>query len=225
MREIEGFILAGGASSRMGRDKSQLRLGGKTFVKRAAVVILAIALKSITLVVEPNRQALEIKLPNDVAIQLRVIRDVPVEKQNSDAKDRPRVAIIGLYTALARAETEWLAVLACDLPIVTGELFERLVFLLENDKTKSKNFDAVVPIQPGGRMQPLCTLYRPAACLSVVREMLAGDDWGLQKLLRGVKTRFVRFDEISDLRCAEYFFFNVNTPEDYAIAEAVLAKT
>jgi molybdopterin-guanine dinucleotide biosynthesis protein A len=225
MHEIEGFILAGGASSRMGRDKSQLRLGGKTVVERAAIALSAIAPKSITLVGEPNRQALELKLPNDMSIRLRVIPDVPVEKQNSDAKDRPRAAIIGLYTALSHGEKEWLAVLACDLPFVTGELFERLVFLLENNKAKSKNFDAVVPIQPGGRMQPLCALYRPATCLSVVREMLAGDDWSLQKLLRGVKTRFVRFDEISDLRCAEYFFFNVNTREDYAIAEAVLAKT
>jgi len=36
MNEIEGFILAGGAGSRMGSDTAFLHLGGKTFIKRAA---------------------------------------------------------------------------------------------------------------------------------------------------------------------------------------------
>src|SRR5919201_909117 len=36
MPDLEGFILAGGASSRMGEDKSRLRLGGRTFVERIA---------------------------------------------------------------------------------------------------------------------------------------------------------------------------------------------
>ncbi|MBK6725484.1 MAG: NTP transferase domain-containing protein [Acidobacteria bacterium] len=38
-----------------------------------------------------------------------------------------RGAIVGLYTALLSAKTEWIAVLACDLPFVTGELMTRMV--------------------------------------------------------------------------------------------------
>ena len=46
---IEGFILAGGASSRMGVDKAHLRLGGLTLVERVAQSLSIIA-ESITVV-------------------------------------------------------------------------------------------------------------------------------------------------------------------------------
>lgn len=220
MQEIEGFILTGGASSRMGRDKSRLELGGKTFVERAAIALSAIAPKSITLVGETNRQFAEINLPGGAALKLRVINDVLPEKRDAGA-NRPRAAIFGFYTALVRAETEWLAILACDLPFVSGELFERLIFLLQNYKSKIENPDAVVPVQPDGKAQPLCALYRRSACLSVVEEMLGGKDWSLQKLLQRVETLFVSFDEIADLPNSEFFFFNANTPKDFDKAQQI----
>lgn len=204
----------------MGRDKSQLKLEGKSFVERAVLALSVIAPKNITLVGEMDRQSLEIKLPNDAALQLRVINDVPVENQTARA-NRTRAAIIGLYTALSHAETQWLAVLACDLPFVSGELFERLVFLLENDKANIKNFGAVMPIQSDGREQPLFALYRRAACLSAAEETLAGEDWSLRKLLRRVETLFISFDKIIDLQDAEHFFFSANTPEDYDEARRI----
>src|ERR1700730_18428557 len=43
MDSIEGFILAGGASSRMGTDKARLVLGGQTFIERIASALSAIA--------------------------------------------------------------------------------------------------------------------------------------------------------------------------------------
>ncbi|MER3461713.1 MAG: hypothetical protein C4342_01390 [Armatimonadota bacterium] len=108
--------------------------------------------------------------------------------------------------------------LACDLPFVSGELFKKLASF------DRKDFDAVVPVQQDLRAQPLCALYRRASCLPIVETMLAGDDWSLQELLRRVETRFVGFDEISDLPNSGHFFFNVNTPADYKTAEAALAK-
>ncbi|MDQ3179833.1 MAG: molybdenum cofactor guanylyltransferase [Acidobacteriota bacterium] len=207
MNDIDGFILAGGASKRMGQAKANLLLGGKTFARRAASALSAVA--------APGRLFIVGNLKENLF-------DLPILPDEFDGENdkRKRAAIVGLHAALKNSNANWAAVLACDLPLVTGELFQKLASL------RNENSDAVVPLQPDGeRMQPLCALYRRDACLPVIETILGGDDWSLQKLLRRVETRFVRFDEISDLPRAEYFFLNVNTPEDYEVAQAALAKT
>jgi molybdopterin-guanine dinucleotide biosynthesis protein A len=106
------------------------------------------------------------------------------------------------------------AVVACDLPFVTADLFERLAaFVAEND------FDAVVPVQPDGRAQPLCAIYKCAACLPPIEEMLRGDDWSLRNFHERINTRFVEFERLRDLPDSDFFFLNVNTPEDYLAAQ------
>jgi molybdopterin-guanine dinucleotide biosynthesis protein A len=35
-------------------------------------------------------------------------------------------------------------------------------------------------------------------------------------LLQSVRTRWIVFDELADLKGASHFFDNINTPEDYA---------
>ena len=196
--EFEGFILAGGASSRMGENKAQLKLGGETFVERAARTLSAIAPRRISLV---GNFANENKTSG-----IEILPDV----FESDS----RASIIGLHTSLFHAETEWIAVLACDLPFASGALFKRLAAFAQKD------IEAVVPLQKDERPQPLCALYRKA-CLPKVEAALAGDDWNLKNLLPKLETRFVRFDEICDLTNAENLFFNVNTPEDFNRAQEI----
>ncbi len=191
MNNVDGFVLAGGASSRMKRDKAELLLGGKTFVEHAAFSLQAIAPQNVYIVGNDKKES----------IGLPVLPDA-IDKN-------ARGAIIGLYTALVHTKDEWTAVLACDLPFVTSELFEKLILLATED------FDAVVPIQPDGRAQPLCALYKPKFCLPFVEKMLDRKEWSLQKLLHHLKTRYVKFAEFSNLLGSEYFFFNVNTPEEY----------
>lgn len=208
MNDIDAFILAGGASSRMQRDKARLLLGGKTFVERAASTLSAVVAAPERLFVVGNLEENWSDLPI-----------LPDEFSGESGDKRKRGAIVGLRAALKNTKANWAAILACDLPFASGELFERLASL------RDEKFDAVVPVQPDGKRQPLCALYRRAACLPVVEAIIGGDDWSLRNLLRLVETRFARFDEIGDLPGADLFFFNVNTPEDYANAQAVLAKT
>ena len=206
MNDIEGFILAGGASSRMGRDKAKLRLQDKTFVELAANALHKIAGGKISIIGNLPFNNLQVKLSSNKTCELPVIADVQVK--NSPA------AIIGLHAALARAERMRAAVVACDLPFVTADLFERLAaFVTEND------FDAVVPVQPDGRAQPLCAIYKCAACLPPIEEMLRGDDWSLRNFLERINTRFVEFERLRDLPDSDFFFLNVNTPEDYLAAQ------
>ncbi len=200
MREIEGFILAGGASSRMGTDKSALRLGGKTFVERAARALSAIEPKNLYLIGNNQKNSPD----------LTALPDVFAEKKDV------RGSIVGLHAALFYTRTDWLAVLACDLPFASGELLKRLVLLGENE-----NFDAVVPLQADKKIQPLCALYRKDSCLPLIEKMISGENWSLQNLLRQLKTRLVTPVEWHDLPNAGNFFFNVNTPEDFQLAHLI----
>lgn len=209
MNSVEGFILAGGASSRMGRDKAALRLGGKTFVERAAAALFRITGEKISLVGNLPFDQKTINFSTGKFLELPVIADV--QTKNSPA------ALIGLHAALARAEADWAAVAACDLPFVTGDLFARLASFLGDE-----NADAVVPLQPDGRAQPLCALYRRAGCLKAAEAALGGENWSLQDFLRRINTIFVEFAEFADLPNSDRFFLNVNTPEDFLAAQKIL---
>jgi molybdopterin-guanine dinucleotide biosynthesis protein A len=189
---IEGFILAGGASSRMGEDKSLLRLGGRTFVESAAD-----ALRSVS-----TRLSVVSSRHEEETHGLPLVRDLRANLG----------ALGGLHAALASCRAEWAAVLACDLPFVTGELFEHLASMCSDE------LDAIVPIQEDGRVQPLSALYRARVCLEQIEEMIRTDELRPRFLLSRVRARRVAFEELRDLEDSSRFFLNVNTHEDYARA-------
>jgi len=201
MNLIEGFVLAGGQSRRMGQNKAELLLGGRTLIDRAAEALFPIAN---TVHAVGNLTSETTSLP--------IIQDHP-------PLGNSRGAIVGLYTALVNAKTEWIAVLACDLPFVTGKLMTRMVDILgELEDSQVNSVDAVFAEQPDGRSQPLCGLYRRDSCLPEIEKMLSDGDWRLQQLRERLNPRIIRSSEIEDIRGAEFFFFNLNTPDDYRSA-------
>jgi molybdopterin-guanine dinucleotide biosynthesis protein A len=173
----------------MGTDKAQLDLGGQNFVER-----IHLALGSIT----SETSLVGAKSAGTVPTQLPRVPDVHIKWG----------ALGGLHASLAACRVEWAAVVACDLPFVTGELLVRLASLRED-------FEAVVPVQPDGRWQPLCALYRARVCHEHAGELIASGERRPRALLKLVRTRLVAFEELTDLRGANRFFSNINTPEDY----------
>jgi molybdopterin-guanine dinucleotide biosynthesis protein A len=189
MYSIEGFILVGGASSRMGTDKSRLLLEGQTFVHRIAKELSAIT-HLVTVVGKDSARA-GLSLPGAPDIHERW------------------GALGGVHAALSACCADWAAIVACDLPYVTGELFTRLANLRDN-------FEAVAPIQGDGRPQPLCALYRGVPCLADAEALIKTGERKPVALLQSLRTRWVPFAELEDLAGAEHLFDNINTPQDYA---------
>ena len=190
---IEGFILAGGESRRMGTDKSRLVLGGQSFVERIAGELSAVT-SSIKVV---GDNTAEIKLP----INIQCTPDV-----------YPRWgALGGVHAALAACSASWALVVACDFPFVTRELFRSLA-------TGRESFEAVAPIQADGIPQPLCSLYRVEPCLRFADQLIKSGERKPVALLQSVRTRWVLFSELGKLEGADCLFDNINTPEDFARA-------
>jgi molybdopterin-guanine dinucleotide biosynthesis protein A len=187
MELAEGFILVGGASRRMGADKFRLQIAQETFVARISREMARIT-SSVSLVGRPDQDNLGFKLVPDVHPQWG--------------------ALGGVHAALAASKREWALIVACDLPLVEAPLFDLLFEL-------TKDADAVAPIQPDGRRQPLCTLYRVATCLVVAEALIKCNERKPIALLQSVATRWVEFSEFSSLPRAKQFFDNINTPQDY----------
>ena len=164
MFDVEGFILVGGASRRMGSDKARLTLDGRTVLDRVAQE-LAAAVPSINLV--GAREDYPVSLPN--------VADVHKEYG----------ALGGIHAALSATSAAWILIVACDLPFVTSALFNRL----KGFATAST--DAVVPIQIDGRPQPVCGFYRPETCLPETERLISVGEHTPRALLANVRTRRV----------------------------------
>jgi molybdopterin-guanine dinucleotide biosynthesis protein A len=199
MLDVEGFILVGGRSSRMGTDKSRLQFGGQTSVER-----IAAELSSVT-----SQVSLVGRRAADFDPDLRIIPD----------SHEQWGALGGIHAALGACAADWALIVACDLPFVARDLCSRLLQLSQQESP-----DAVVPIQPDGRPQPLCALYRRETCLLAAEELIASGEHTPRALLANVKTRWVQPEELTDLVGAENFFFNMNTPEDYERAKQMLLQ-
>ncbi len=196
---MEGFILAGGKSSRMGTAKAAMFVGGKSMLERAADALVSIAEEGITVVGEARVGPSGMQILPDPEITVN--------------GERASGAIVGLYGALSAARSHWIAVIACDMPFVSGEMFTRL------DEYRQTGVDAIVPIQPGGRPQPLAALYRTSTCATAALSAIESGNRSMQSLLGAINTKFIPFREFADMGHAGSLFLNVNTPEDLRQAE------
>jgi molybdopterin-guanine dinucleotide biosynthesis protein A len=184
--QFEAFILAGGESRRMGTDKSQLLLQDQTFTDRIAETLLGVT-DSIKLV---GTREVHPRFPS--------VADVYPKWG----------ALGGLHAALSACSRDWAIVVACDLPLVTTELFNYLASL-------RAEHDAVVPVQQDLRPQPLAAIYRVDPCRQRATELIEAGRRRPLDLLELVHTRWVPFNELRNLDQAEKFFVNINTPDDY----------
>ncbi|HKO45027.1 MAG TPA: molybdenum cofactor guanylyltransferase [Pyrinomonadaceae bacterium] len=187
MQSIDGFILSGGQSRRMGRDKCELTLNGRTFVERIS-----------------DQMA-------PVTSSIKVVGRLAPQSTLSHVADvyPGWGALGGVHAALANCSSEWALVVACDFPFVTTDLFARMAEL-------GSDSDAAAPVQADGVPQPLCTLYRVEPCLAQAEQLIKSGERKPIALLQSVRTRWMAFDELVDLEGSESFFYNINTPEDYA---------
>jgi molybdenum cofactor guanylyltransferase len=188
MDSIEGFILSGGASRRMGSDKSRLVLNGQSFVERIAEALSAVT--TLVTVVGGSAQ-LDINLPRAPDVY-------------------PHWgALGGVHAALSVCSARFGLIVACDFPFVTTGLFYRLASFRED-------FEAVAPVQSDQIPQPLCALYSVSPCLTRAEQLINSGERKPIALLQSVHTRWVSFGELSNLEGAAHFFDNINTPEDYS---------
>ncbi|MEZ5428075.1 MAG: molybdenum cofactor guanylyltransferase [Pyrinomonadaceae bacterium] len=187
----EGFVLAGGRSRRMGRDKALLPFGGRNFLENASGILMPFCPK-VSAVFNRDQRDLAEKLPPGVASVFDQLED--------------RGPLGGIHAALQNCVSKRAFVLACDLPFITKDVIEKLISCDENLSA------AVVPVQPDGRFQPLCAIYRKDECLPHLEEILSKkEDASVRDFLKMLKIKTVRTE---DLGATADLFANINSPAD-----------
>lgn len=193
-----GFVLTGGQSRRMGRDKALLEVGGQPVVWRV-VERLRLAVVEVFLVGAPERYA-----------------HLGIPAWGDRWADRGPLA--GIVTALGVSRYDWNLVVACDLPYLETRFLE---FLLEQAGA-TPEADAIVP-QTQDTWQPLCAAYH-RRCLSVFERVLAEGHPKIARAFSEVRVRAITPDELERFAFSERMFKNMNTPEDYAEAQRILGS-
>jgi molybdenum cofactor guanylyltransferase len=195
-RQVAGFILAGGASSRMGRDKGLLDFGGVPLIVHTARLLQPIVAE-VTVVGSPNRYA---------KFGLRAIADKAQAQHGLESSGRGPLA--GIATALSATLLPWNLVVACDLPYLSAKWLDWLL-----SRALFSHAEAIVPRTERG-LEPLAAVYR-RECGSQIAGALAH---GVRKVSDAIEKLGVEFVYPREWRHADsggFVLRNMNGPEDY----------
>lgn len=192
---IASFILAGGVSSRMKRDKALLEIRGVPLLVRTARLLESVAEAP---VVVGDRAAYG-------CFAFPVIAD-----------DWPGSGPLGgIATALRVSNASWNLVVACDLPYLTGEWVSFLVA-----RAVASTADAVLPLNAKGA-EPLCAVYHKRG----ERAIRAALENGIRKVtdgLHNIQVETIAPAEWKAFDSEGLLFKNMNLPRDYQEAVARL---
>ena len=183
---FSAVILAGGKSSRMGRDKAWLEVGGQTLLARQIGLVREIG--AVEIFISGRTDA------DYSAFGCRVLQD-----RFSDAGP-----LAGIERALDATMSPLLLVLAVDLPEMTAEFLRRLA-------AGCSETHGIIP-KLADRIEPLAAFYPKAAHALVLASLERGDfavtDFAGECVQSGL-SRFIKPDA-SGAR----HFANWNSPAD-----------
>lgn len=105
----------------------------------------------------------------------------------------------GLYSGLKVSENSINLIIPCDVPFVSPDIYHELLKHLNNN-------DAVVPLLPDGKIEPLVAVYH-SRCLPVIYQQIISDDLKVVHLLEKLHVKYVKMNDSA-------IFKNINTPTD-----------
>lgn len=204
------IVNAGGQSLRMGRPKALLPTPPDGLPLIAHVVRRLASLGIARTIVVANDR------------DLPVHGELPAETIFAPDAFPGTGTLGGIATGLQQVDG-WAIVVACDLPLVSADVFALLARLAAQQDAGSDRWDAIVPVV-GGYEEPLHALYH-RRCLPAIAARLAQGQRRVISFMGDVRTCYV---PETDLRRADpqlHSFINANTPEEWQMALQVLESS
>lgn len=186
--DVAAFILAGGKSTRMGKDKAFVALEGRTLLARM------------------------LDIARSVTDKVRIVGDA--RKYSPFA---PVVQDIypdcgplgGIHAALHSSQTDLNLILAVDVPFISLGL---LLYLIQ--RARSGDATATV-VRMEERWQPLCAVYRKQFA-DVSEEALREGRYKIGALFGQTRTQVITDADLQIAGFSPRIFRNLNTPQELA---------
>ncbi len=193
--ETAGVVLAGGRSTRMGVDKALAPLAGRPLFVHVAARFA------------PQVDALFLNANGDTA-RFASLGYAIVADAAPNAGCGP---LAGVAAALGHAHAQgfdWLATAPCDAPFLPLDLVARLAAAADESGAP------IAVAASAGGLEPMFALWSTTLAPEVAAALAAGEG-GPRGLMRRFRAAEARFDDADA-------FVNLNSPEEFAAAEARL---
>lgn len=128
---LETFVLAGGKSSRMGRDKGLVAINGKSLISYILEKLKKTGLPTSIIANNENYQNFGIPVYEDLV--------------------KEKGPIGGLYTAFEKTKAEAVFLISCDMPLIPLEALKEMISFAKKDE--------IFGVSVEGRINPLFAIY------------------------------------------------------------------
>lgn len=198
---IGGFVLAGGASRRFGRDKALVEFDGEPLIARLCR-ILQIATGA------------PVRIIGDAEKYERIGIECIADRWPGEGP------LGGIITALdassdSQDSRSWSLIIGCDMPFLTVEWLQYLV-----TRAVASKAEVVVPESSYG-LEPLCACWKASAAPTLMRTF----ESGVRRVTEAMKQLPMEVLDAADWKRFDNFdrlFWNMNTPADYEEANRLL---
>lgn len=190
--EAVGCILAGGLSTRMGYDKTGMKIDGRPVLETIQNELSCV----FDTVVFSIRKGAEENFREKSSGRI-LVEDIMPE----------RGPIGGILSIMKAVTSELYFVTACDMPFPNGGFAKEMVLKARD------GFDIVIPRMKSGHLHPLHAVYRKT-CLPHIEEQLLSGDNKIINFFKKVKVCYVDEEEMLKTDPNLSFLENINTISD-----------
>ena len=190
---LTGAILAGGRSTRMGRDKAELMLTLPSGERLTMLQVVHRALEPVC------GETLVVGGPARAGVDATKVADMFPDSG----------PLGGILSALLASSNDRVFVVACDMPFVDTQAIKGLAALVGDH-------DAVVP-RVDGRFETLHAIYK-TNCAGAIREVLKAGDRRIRSFFSLIDLRMVTDEEFARIDVSGRSSMNVNYPEEFESA-------
>lgn len=194
---VTGVIQAGGRSTRMGgQPKALLELGGKRIIERVVETLAGVLDDLLVVTNTPERYAF---------LGLPMVPDAFPEGG----------ALGGIYTGLRAAGGDAAFTVACDMPFLHPAIVRMVV-------ARAGDGDVVIP-RTGDQLETMHAVYGKG-CLRPMEARLRAGQLKIVGFFSDVRVVELDATPMAQHRAPALAFMNVNTPEELARAQALVAE-